>query len=188
MNHPPETRYRTVPSPIGELLVLIDGEDRLTGLYVGGEPGAPAVDAAWRPAGAAATAAHEQLDAYFAGELTDFDLDVAPSGTPFQLEVWSALAVIPYGETVSYRDVADEVGRPHASRAVGQANGHNPVSIVIPCHRVVAAGGGLGGYGWGLARKRWLLDHEARVLISGGGAAPRPTRPAAEGRARLRAS
>jgi methylated-DNA-[protein]-cysteine S-methyltransferase len=188
VNHPSDTRYDSVPSPIGDLLVLIDDEDRLAGLYVGGEPGAPAVDAAWRPAGPAASAARQQLDAYFAGELTDFDLEVAPSGTPFQLEVWSALSAIPYGETVSYRDVADEVGRPHASRAVGQANGHNPISIVIPCHRVVAAGGGLGGYGWGLDRKRWLLDHETRVLISGGGAAPRTTRPAAEGRARLRAS
>ena len=188
MNHPPDTRYALVPSQIGELLVLIDDRDRLAGLYVGGEPGAPALDPAWQAAGVAAAEAGAQLDAYFAGELTDFDLEVAPSGTPFQLEVWSVLATIPYGETVSYRDVADEVGRPHASRAVGQANGRNPISVVIPCHRVVAAGGGLGGYGWGLDRKRWLLDHEARVLISGGGAAPRPTRPAAEGRARLRAS
>ena len=161
-------RYTVAPSPIGDLLVLVDDEDRLAGLYVDGEPGAPAFDPDWRADDAACRPVLDQLDAYFAGELTDFDLEVAPTGTPFQVEVWSALSAIPYGTTCSYREIADQVGRPQASRAVGQANGRNPISVVIPCHRVVAAGGGLGGYGWGLDRKRWLLDHEARHLRTEG--------------------
>ena len=87
----------------------------------------------------------------------------APEGTAFQRQVWAALSEIPYAETLSYRDIAGELGRPQSSRAVGQANGRNPISVIVPCHRVIAADGTLGGYGWGLERKRWLLDHEARV-------------------------
>ncbi len=157
------THYDLAPSPIGELLVLGDDEGRVTGLYVAGEPGAPDIDSAWRHDPGASRKALDQLDAYFDGQLTDFELDLAPVGTPFQLAVWASLGRIPYAGTCSYRQIADEVGRPGGSRAVGQANGHNPISIIVPCHRVVAAGGGLGGYGWGLERKRWLLDHEARV-------------------------
>jgi methylated-DNA-[protein]-cysteine S-methyltransferase len=156
------THYTVTPSPIGELLVLVDDDERLSGLYVDGEPGAPSVDPGWRADATACRPVVDQLDAYFGGELTAFELEVAPEGTPFQVEVWRALSTIPYGDTCSYAAVAEQVGRPSASRAVGQANGRNPISVVIPCHRVVAAGGGLGGYGWGLERKRWLLDHEAR--------------------------
>ena len=152
-----------IPSPIGELLVLADDEGRLTGLYVDGEAGAPGHDLHWHRDDEAFRPVAVQLDAYFEGELTSFDVDLAPSGTPFQLEVWRRLWEIPYGETVSYREIAEQVARPHASRAVGQANGRNPISIVVPCHRVIAADGTLGGYGWGLPRKRWLLDHERRV-------------------------
>jgi methylated-DNA-[protein]-cysteine S-methyltransferase len=157
------TTWGLTPSPIGELLLLADDEGRLTGLYVDGETGAPAHALHWRRDDGAFRPAIDQLDAYFAGELTTFDLDLAPHGTPFQLEVWRRLWEIPYSETVSYREIADQVGRPHASRAVGQANGHNPISIIVPCHRVIAADGTLGGYGWGLPRKQWLLDHEAKV-------------------------
>jgi len=160
------TRTRTwtlTPSPLGELLLLADDEGRVTGLYVDAERGAPAPDGSWRRDPGPSREATEQLDAYFDGERTSFDLPLAPDGTAFQLEVWACLSAIPYAETVSYRDIAEQVGRPHASRAVGQANGRNPISIIVPCHRVIAADGTLGGYGWGLPRKRWLLDHEQRV-------------------------
>ncbi len=155
--------YATTPSPIGELLVLVDEQGRVTGLYVAGEPGAPTVDPTWTHDPAACRKVLDQLDAYFAGELVDFELELAPAGTPFQRQVWDVLATIDYGDTLSYGQVADRVGRPRASRAVGQANGRNPISIILPCHRVIAADGSLGGYGWGLDRKRWLLDLESRT-------------------------
>ena len=103
----------------------------------------------------------EQLDAYFAGELESFELDLDPHGTPFQQRVWAELARIPYGETISYSELAHRLGDPKLVRAVGLANGRNPISIVIPCHRVIGADGSLVGYGGGLERKRWLLEHEA---------------------------
>jgi len=102
-----------------------------------------------------------QLEAYFAGERRGFDLPLAPEGTPFQREVWSALLAIPYGETVSYGELARRLGRPNASRAVGAANGRNPIPIIIPCHRVIGADGSLTGFGGGLAIKRRLLELEA---------------------------
>jgi methylated-DNA-[protein]-cysteine S-methyltransferase len=105
-----------------------------------------------------------QLEAYFAGELRRFDLPLAPEGTAFQREVWSALTAIPYGETVSYGELARRLGRPAASRAVGAANGQNPIPIVIPCHRVIGSDGSLTGFGGGLAIKRRLLDLEAGTL------------------------
>ena len=105
-------------------------------------------------------ALQEQLAAYFARDLKEFDVQLAVSGTPFQQRVWAALATIPYGETWSYRELAEAVGNPKAVRAVGLANGRNPVSIVVPCHRVIGADGSLTGYGGGLERKSWLLDHE----------------------------
>lgn len=105
-------------------------------------------------------AAAEQLAQYFAGTRRVFDLPLAPAGTPFQQEVWRALLAIPYGETRSYRDIARAVGRPEATRAVGAANGRNPIAIVAPCHRVVGADGSLTGFGGGMANKRLLLDLE----------------------------
>lgn len=142
------------PSPVGD--VLLEAEDgRLTGLYLrhdgkasGGDD--PVLDAA-----------REQLDAYFAGELEAFDLPLALHGTPFQLRVWEELARIPFAETISYKELALRLGDRKLVRAVGLANGRNPVSIVVPCHRVIGADGSLVGYGGGLDRKRWLLDHEA---------------------------
>jgi methylated-DNA-[protein]-cysteine S-methyltransferase len=116
-----------------------------------------------------------QLAEYFAGERRDFDLPLAPRGTVFQRDVWSALARIPYGVTCSYGDLAREVGRPSASRAVGAANGRNPIAIILPCHRVIGASGALTGYGGGLPLKRWLLDHErARVQPALPGLRDRP--------------
>jgi methylated-DNA-[protein]-cysteine S-methyltransferase len=101
-----------------------------------------------------------QLAEYFAGERRDFDLPLAPQGSGFQVEVWRALLRIPYGETCSYGHIARVVGRPSASRAVGAANGRNPIPIIVPCHRVIGSNGSLTGYGGGLPVKRWLLDHE----------------------------
>ena len=175
------TTWTSTPSPIGELLLLADDDGRVTGCYVEAERGAPAPEDTWRRDPGPSRRAAEQLEAYFDGERTTFDLELAPSGTDFQLEVWQRLSEIPYGETVSYREIAEQVGRPHASRAVGQANGRNPISIIVPCHRVIAADGTLGGYGWGLPRKRWLLDLERKISCSGGPAADSP-RAAAAGR------
>jgi methylated-DNA-[protein]-cysteine S-methyltransferase len=106
-------------------------------------------------------AVREQLDAYFSRDLKDFDLPTTAAGTPFQQQVWAALRTIPYGETWSYRDLAEAIGRPTAMRAVGLANGRNPLSIVVPCHRVIGADGSMTGYGGGLPAKQWLLAHEA---------------------------
>ena len=152
------TTYTTVPSPIGDLLLAGDGE-ALTHLYMEGIGPEPE----WRRGDTAFRDATAQLAAYFARELRDFDLPLAPRGTPFQLRVWEALREIPYGETWSYGRLAAHVGNPDASRAVGLANGRNPLSIVIPCHRVIGASGKLVGYGGGLDRKRLLLDLESSV-------------------------
>ena len=107
--------------------------------------------------------AAKQLAAYFAGELRDFDLPLALEGSDFQRQVWDELRRIPFGETTSYMAIAKRLGDARHVRAVGSANGRNPISIIIPCHRVVGSDGSLVGYGGGLERKRWLLDHETRV-------------------------
>ncbi len=157
-----------IDSPIGPL-TLVAEEGNLTGLYLDApdagarrhQPAAddlgPAADAASEPFAAAAM----QLAAYFNGGLTDFSLPLAPVGTPFQREVWACLLQIPYGDTWSYGQLAAKIGNPAAVRAVGLANGRNPIAIVIPCHRVIGADGSLTGYGGGLDRKRYLLGLEA---------------------------
>lgn len=108
--------------------------------------------------------ARRQLTGYFGGELTEFRLPLAANGTAFQKKVWQALREIPYGETRSYREVAESIGSPRSTRAVGAANGRNPVGIIVPCHRVIAADGSLGGYSGGLRTKRFLLDHERKTM------------------------
>jgi methylated-DNA-[protein]-cysteine S-methyltransferase len=119
----------------------------------------------------------EQLDAYFAGDLVEFDVSLDPErATPFRRDVWSALLEIPFGETVSYGELAGRLGMPTAARAVGAANGRNPISIIVPCHRVIGAGGDLTGYAGGIERKRYLLQHEAEVLSR----SPHQARPARE--------
>jgi len=110
-------------------------------------------------------AAASQLKSYFAGQLTEFDLPLAPAGTEFQRRVWAGLRTIPYGETVSYGELARQLGSPSASRAVGLANGRNPIAIVVPCHRVIGSDGSLTGYGGGLDRKRFLLALERDMRI-----------------------
>ena len=130
----------------------------LTGVWLSGHERSPAGPQAGGD-GAPVEAA-TQLAGYFAGERREFELAVAAEGTPFQLAVWRALVAIPYGTTVSYGELAGRIGHPGAQRAVGSANRANPLSLVVPCHRVVAAGGALSGYGWGPERKAWLLAHE----------------------------
>jgi methylated-DNA-[protein]-cysteine S-methyltransferase len=155
------TYYDIVDSPVGRLL-LIGNERALTGLYMldtGGHPTALRAD--WIRRADGFSGAADQLAEYFAGSRTTFDLTLAPSGSPFQLAVWAELARIPYGVTTSYGEVALAIGKSLlASRAVGLANGRNPISIIVPCHRVIGADGSLTGYGGGLERKEWLLRHE----------------------------
>ena len=152
------TAYRTIDSPIGEILLTAEG-GALTRLYM-----APFdVDPAWKRDPDALAEPARQLAEYFAGERTEFELELAPAGTEFQQRVWALLLAIPYGETTTYGALADELGNPRTVRAVGLANGRNPISIVVPCHRVIGADGSLVGYGGGLERKRALLAHEAEV-------------------------
>ena len=155
------TWYTTIASPIGELLLKSDGES-ITGLYMHKHKRGATPTREWKRNDAALKQSSVQLRAYFAGELREFELPLAPEGTPFQQRVWRALCDIPFGETVSYGELARRIGQPTASRAVGLANGRNPISIVVPCHRVIGADGSLTGYGGGLARKRWLLAHESK--------------------------
>jgi methylated-DNA-[protein]-cysteine S-methyltransferase len=119
-------------------------------------------DAVWEPSLLELKAYTEQLESYFLGTLHQFEVPLDPSGSEFQLKVWSALTRIPFGETRSYGQIAREVGQPRAARAVGLCNHDNPIAIVVPCHRVIGADGSLTGYGGGVNRKRWLLEHEAR--------------------------
>ena len=149
----------TIDSPIGKLLLLGDGR-ALSGLYMqeGRKPGTVPPGCEHEPDAFAAV--RTQLDEYFAGVRTSFDLQLEPVGSPFQLRIWRALQGVGYGETLSYGELARRIGHPGAARAVGAANGANPLSIVIPCHRLVGSNGALTGYGGGIARKRLLLDLE----------------------------
>ncbi len=154
-------RYSLIASPLGDVLAVGDGAS-LTGLYLptGRQP--KRAHPSWQRDDTAFAAVREQLVQYFAGDRQRFDLPLLLSGSPFQLRVWTALQQIPYGATTSYGKIAVELGLPDAARAVGLANGQNPISIIVPCHRVIGADGSLTGYGGGLPAKRWLLDHEAR--------------------------
>jgi len=152
------TFHTQIPSPIGPLQLIGNGE-ALQGLYM--HPYNPPDD--WRESAEPFADAIAQLNEYFAGERTEFDLALDMRGTQFQKDVWNALLTIPYGETRSYGEIAKQIGRPDRARAVGSANGSNPISIIVPCHRVIGADGSLVGYGGGLDRKRFLLDHEAGV-------------------------
>jgi methylated-DNA-[protein]-cysteine S-methyltransferase len=150
-------RALTLPSPVGPLVLAASGH-AITALLFG-ERSLAEVPRGETPL---LVEARRQLEAYFAGARVRFELPLAPSGTPFQLRVWEQLLAIPFGETWSYQRVADAIGQPTATRAVGASNGRNPISIIVPCHRVIGADGSLTGYGGGLPAKRWLLAHEAR--------------------------
>ena len=144
-------------SPIGTLTLVADG-DALVGVYMETYEPPPAE----RRSTPVLERAAKQLREYFAGERETFELELKPHGTEFQRAVWNALIEIPFGKTVSYAQIAKRIGRPKAVRAVGAANGSNPISLIIPCHRVIGANGSLTGYGGGLPRKQWLLAHENR--------------------------
>ncbi|WAJ29208.1 methylated-DNA--[protein]-cysteine S-methyltransferase [Antarcticirhabdus aurantiaca] len=158
-----ETLFTFLDSPIGPLLLAGDGE-RLSRIGFPSGKGVVAPRPDWRRADGAFASARAQLGDYFAGRRHAFDLALDPVGTPFQLEVWRALLDIPAGETISYGELARRIGRPAASRAVGAANGANPLPIVVPCHRVIGANGTLTGFGGGLDTKRRLLDLERGIL------------------------
>lgn len=149
----------TIASPVGPLLLVADGRALLEIRFGGGRSD----DVSSERETALLRETHTQLDAYFAGSLREFDLPLAPRGTQFQLRVWRALLEIPYGETWSYADVARRLDSPTATRAVGAANGRNPLPIVVPCHRVIGADGSLTGYGGGLEIKRSLLRLEGTL-------------------------
>jgi O-6-methylguanine DNA methyltransferase len=150
-----------VESPVG-VLRLTASQGALTGMYMQAQRHAPSIpddhtrDDEWF------ADITSQLAAYFRGDLTTFDVPMNLQGTAFQRSVWEQLGDIPYGETISYGELARRIGNPNASRAVGLANGRNPISIIVPCHRVIGADGSLTGYGGGLDRKTWLLQHELK--------------------------
>jgi methylated-DNA-[protein]-cysteine S-methyltransferase len=144
----------TMDSPIGPLAIVVDDEGRLVSMHFGGG----------ECRGNIARVA-EQLEEYFAGRRTTFDLELAPRGTEFQLAVWNELLKIGYGETISYAELARRIGKPSAVRAVGAANGANPIPVIVPCHRVIGSNGTLTGYGGGIANKQWLLALEGRRLF-----------------------
>ncbi len=154
-----ELLYTTADSPIGELLLLGDGQS-LRGLYMQDGRRPMRIARAWRPSGAPFKDVLAQLREFFAGERTTFDVPLLMEGPPFERRVWQALQDIPYGETESYGELAARIGEPSAARAVGVANGRNPIAVIVPCHRVIGADGSLTGYGGGLERKRLLLDLE----------------------------
>jgi len=154
--------YSSYSSSIGELLLTSDGE-ALTGLHLPRRDGSLAElpGPGWRRDDSAFREARRQLEAYFACELRAFDVPMRMKGTPFQQMAWEGLLTIPFGATISYAEQARRIGRPGASRAVGAANGRNPIAIVVPCHRVIGSNGTLTGYGGGLGLKEWLIRHEA---------------------------
>ena len=165
----PKTYFTEFPSPIGTIQLRGTGA-ALTGVFMETHRHESA-----RPADALRDArplraAQRELEEYFEGERREFSLALEPAGTPFQMRVWQALRAIPYGETISYGELARRIGQPRAVRAVGLANGRNPISIIVPCHRVIGANGTLTGYGGGLERKRFLLALES-------GAVPRTVPP-----------
>jgi methylated-DNA-[protein]-cysteine S-methyltransferase len=155
--------YTRVESPIGELLLTGDGH-ALRGLHMMQGRHPVAVGADWLEADHAFEEVRAQLTDYFAGRRTSFDVPLQLEGTTFQREVWRGLLEIDYGETISYGELARRIGRPRAVRAVGLANGRNPIAVIVPCHRVIGADGTLTGYGGGLESKRLLLGLESRLL------------------------
>lgn len=154
--------YTELASPVGPLLALSEGES-LIGLYFEDHRRGPARSAEWRRDDAPFQRLQGELAAYFSGECCDFSVELAPRGTDFQRAVWKELRRIPRGKTLSYAALAARLGRPRAVRAVAAANARNPISIIIPCHRVVGSNGALTGYAGGLERKEWLLRHEAAM-------------------------
>ena len=159
----PELYFARIGSPLGTML-LVAADDALAAVSFEGQRYQPEATGAWRPGAdhPLLRAASAQLAEYFSGRRTCFDLPLMPAGTPFQRAVWSAIATVPFGRTIAYRELAVRTGRPRSVRAAGTATGRNPWSIVVPCHRIVGSDGTLTGYAGGLARKDALLQLEAR--------------------------
>ncbi|MER5658657.1 MULTISPECIES: methylated-DNA--[protein]-cysteine S-methyltransferase [unclassified Streptomyces] len=157
-------QHMVIDSPYGPLTLVAD-DGVLCGLYMVGQRHRPQEETFGERDDTLFDEVTEQLDAYFAGELKEFTVELRLAGTPFQRSVWDRLRQIPYGETRSYGELAEALGNLGASRAVGLANGKNPVGIIVPCHRVVGASGGLTGYGGGLDRKQRLLDFESGAAL-----------------------
>ncbi len=168
--------YTTFENPLKQLLLVSDGR-ALTGLYFQSHRYGEEIQPEWKQVDSATPfpQVKEQLAAYFAGELQTFNLPLALPGTKFQRLVWEKLRGIPYGRTISYGELARQVNHPTSARAVGGANAHNPISIIIPCHRVIGAYGSLTGYGGGLEVKAALLSFEASVIESGAHPFPEST-------------
>ncbi len=156
------TSYTRCTSEVGKWLLLSDGEG-LTGVYPESHRAVPEVTAGWKRDDAFFAGVVDQLRAYFAGHLTEFNVPLRPRGTLFQKRVWDALTEVPLGTTITYGALASHLGQASASRAVGAANGKNPISLIVPCHRVIGTSGALTGYAGGLELKQWLLDHEATM-------------------------
>ncbi|MBO9662093.1 methylated-DNA--[protein]-cysteine S-methyltransferase [Dokdonella sp.] len=159
--------YDYLETPIGRLLLVAD-EDGLRCVDFPNKDQDARIEQGWQRSRRFLGRVIEQLDAYFAGDLHVFDVALAPRGTAFRKSVWDELLRIPYGETISYGELARRIRQPQASRAVGAANGANPLPIIVPCHRVIGSSGKLTGFGGGLPTKQWLLEHERRH-------APRPS-------------
>jgi len=158
-----EVSYTWIDSPVGQLLLAADAQGlRLVSFK--SSKRAATVQPEWKEDKTPFAEVIRQLRAYFGGELREFELRLAPVGTEFQLHVWSSLRTIPYGETISYAQLAQKLGNPQAVRAVGLANGCNPIPIIVPCHRVIGSSGSLTGFGGGLANKKILLDLERGQL------------------------
>jgi len=164
-NLPNDLAYDQFDTPIGPLTIAADS-DGLRYVVFAQSRHRPLTGPQWRRDAEYLREPRQQLLAYFAGELTQFDLPLAASGTDFQHRAWQALRTIPYGETRSYSDQATAIGSPRAVRAIGLANGRNPLPIIVPCHRVIGRDGSLTGFGGGLDCKRWLLDFEAKLRAS----------------------
>jgi len=166
------TTFARFPSPVGEL-ILTASETALKGVFFPVRRNRSAPEAGWveddsrGPAGALLDRVRRQLTEYFEGTRTTFDLPLDGAGSAFERRVWDLLRTIPYGATTSYGTLARRLGDPRATRAVGAANGKNPIPIIVPCHRVLGARGELTGFGGGLDRKRWLLEHEGALLTLG---------------------
>jgi methylated-DNA-[protein]-cysteine S-methyltransferase len=158
-------RHHIIPSPLGPLMLVADDAERLRGLYLPDHRRGPAAPPGRRQAGGVIEDAALQLAEYFAGDRTTFELRLVTAGSPLQERVWDRLRSVPYADTVTYGQIAADLGLPPGvARAIGSANARNPLSIIVPCHRVVGASGSLTGYAGGLAAKRYLLDHEARTV------------------------
>jgi methylated-DNA-[protein]-cysteine S-methyltransferase len=163
------THARALPSPIGLLRVVVDDDGRLLQLDLPGDgTGRDTPSAPRHKRGDCCDLVARQLEQYFAGTRREFELELLPTGTPFQRAAWRELQTIPFGQTRTYQQQAVAIGRPKAVRAIGAANGRNPLPIVVPCHRVIGKDGSLVGFGGGLSCKQWLLAHEASVLAGDG--------------------